>query len=71
MTLALFIIGFAYRLSSSVISFSGMFANTYFIAVICCILFGVGMGGVAALMSIIYVESLGIEAVHVRPFILN
>jgi len=50
MTLALFIIG--------------MFANTYFIAVICCVLFGVGMGGVAALMSIIYVESLGIEAVH-------
>jgi len=71
MTLALFMIGIDCRLSLSVISSSGMFANTYFVAVICCVLFGVGMGGVAAYMSVIYVEGLGIEAIDVRPLIFN
>ena len=34
-------------------------------AVLCCVLFGVGMGGVAAFMNVIFAESLGIEIIQV------
>ena len=44
---------------------SGCFVQYLPGAVLCCVLFGVGMGGVAAFMNVIFAESLGIEIIQV------
>ena len=43
----------------------GMFVHSFLGAVLCCVLFGVGIGGVAAFMNVIFAESLGIEIIQV------
>ena len=45
---------------------SGLFVQDFLGAVLCCVLFGVGIGGVTTFMNIIYAESLGIESIQVR-----
>lgn len=44
---------------------SGLFVQSLLGAVLCCVLFGFGMGGVAAFMNVIFAESLGIEIIQV------
>ena len=44
---------------------SGLFAQSLLGTIFCCILFGVGMGRVAAFMNEIFAESLGIEIIQV------
>ena len=47
-------------------SILGMFVHSFIGAVLCCVLFGVGIGGVAAFMNVIFAESLGIEIIQVE-----
>ena len=42
-----------------------MFVHSFLGAVLCCVMFGVGIGGVAAFMNVIFAESLGIEIIQV------
>jgi len=42
----------------------GMFVHSFLGAVLCCVMFGVGIGGVAAFMNVIFAESLGIEIIQ-------
>jgi len=42
----------------------GLFVQSFLGAVLCCVLFGAGMGGVAAFMNVIFAESLGIDIIQ-------
>ena len=46
----------------------GLFVTSFSGAVLCCAVFGIGIGGVAAFMNVIFVESLGIEMIQVRKY---
>jgi len=42
----------------------GLFVNSLLSAILCCVLFGFGISGVAAFMNVIFAESMGIETIQ-------
>ena len=49
----------------------GLFVQSLVGAILCCVLFGFGIGGVAAFMNVIYAEILGIGIIQVRIEFIN
>ena len=45
--------------------------NSFLSAILCCVLFGFGIGGVAAFMNVIFAESMGIETIQVRTNVIQ